>query len=675
MKKMFAKWKTLSCWLRAFFFVALAFLAVGLGTLGSVQSTGGSYELQYQTTEDAKAPSVVFNVSVPKSVQDNLQGRSVRLTQVYLNLGNIYSQDAAVTLILTGSSSASGAAGNSTSSSTETTSRKIATIADPARAKMEEKWVAGGGFNWIAPFNMSDWYTSSFTSSRSNYYIKLAVSTNSASSTKKANVLINEVVFAGEIYSGNTATGERVLLNATIDSASQLPTLAGEEMTDAIKRASALVDSQRIPSLAQSSYFRFGREEGAIMQNIAEMRRGGEYVERDVYYGDKTYNALGLDIAAFGTLIFGMSPFGVRFFSMLAAFGALVVGYSLVKRLTKSDRAAFFFGLLFALGSITMALAHVAMPMMVGVFALLLSFSLCHKFYAQGIRKAKPSAVMPLLLSGLAGAIAVCVHGAFLVPVLGVVALFVAGMLRQQKAKAYQLERAQAEDGDPVLQAQVLSEFRYKNVAAPVVFGVSLLLGIFLFSLLAMLPASYAYIKLFYAPTSGVSIFTLCWKAFAAGFTGGSAAAWGPFVRTFVGTGDRFAVTAAAVNPVALIAAVCGILFSVIRIVKIVLAAKQGLQKEGRAALRAAVIPLVLFLLSLVLTFFAGDSVAFVLLAYIAAFMAGAIELHALLGEGGKGSKAAIAVFITLLAVGFALLAVFTFSIPLPASFVGSFAA
>lgn len=45
MAKIFGKWKKLSVFARAFAILALVFFLVGLGTLGSVQSTGGNFEL------------------------------------------------------------------------------------------------------------------------------------------------------------------------------------------------------------------------------------------------------------------------------------------------------------------------------------------------------------------------------------------------------------------------------------------------------------------------------------------------------------------------------------------------------------------------------------------------------------------------------------------------------
>ncbi|MGN1076908.1 MAG: ArnT family glycosyltransferase, partial [Candidatus Gallimonas sp.] len=375
MGKTSAKWKQLSRFFRAFLFVALAFLVVGLGTLGTVQSAGKGYELQYQTSEDAKTPSLIFHITPPKDKEGN--NITVRLTQVYLNLGAIYSEEGAVTLTMNRASSAT---------SSSFTSSKSATLADATRCELAEGQQDADLFNWIAPFDASAWSNVNVTSYP---YYKLSVSTSSSSTTKKANVLVNEVVFVGEGYEDGELNGKRYLLPAEIDSHSTLPYDAekGESVSDAVKKASAVLDSQKMPSTTQSSFFRFGKEEQKILASVTEMRVGSTYVEGDVYYGDETYNALGLDLCALGTLVFGMSPFGLRFFPMLAAFGILLVGYFFVKCLFRSDKAAFVFAVLFALCGASLSLAHLGTPLTIGLFFLLASLSACHKFYAEGMKK------------------------------------------------------------------------------------------------------------------------------------------------------------------------------------------------------------------------------------------------------------------------------------------------
>lgn len=679
MKNTSTKRKRHSGFLIAFLALALAFLAVALGTIGTDRSTGNFYELQYQTAADAKEPNVIFKLSAPKDEDGNTL--TVRLSQVYLNVGTIYSDNAAVTLRMNRAS---------TATSTSFSSSKSVTIADPSRTELPDGAVAGGDFNWIAPFDTTSWSGTNLTTYP---YYKLAVYASSSSS-KIANVLISEVVFEGEVYEDGEGTGEYVLIPAEISPNSELPydESKGETQEDAYNKACALVDSQYIPTLSQSSFFRYGKEEAEMLSTVAEVRIGATYVSGDVYYGNTAYNSLGLDLLALSTLIFGVSPFSMRFFSVLASFGVLIVGFFLVKRLAKSEKAALVFAVLYALCGLSMSFAHLGTPLMIGVFFLVSALSCCHKFYAEGMKKASSSAAVPLVGAGILSALAVLVNGAFLIPVIGVAGLFAAGMVRQQKARRHYLDLAIAEaeaeeetaaevpeeertvsEGRKKV-AAVLSEYRYKNAVAALSFAGAFLAGLFVLSLVLMLPASYAYVKLFHDPSAQIGILLLGWKAFAGGFTAGASGAFSPFLRTFIGTGEQYAVTAAVVNPVALIAALFGIVFAVYRIISLI--AGKNFGRETRVQLRTLAVPLAGVVLSLITASFAGA--AFVFAAYCFAFVLAAVGLKTLGESGDKGRLAVKIILIAglaLLILCFLLFGVFTFSIPLPQSFIAQFAA
>ena len=77
MNKIRKTWKRLSAFARAFVILALVFFVVGMGTLGSVQSTGESYELK-------KGASVVFRL-------EKQEGQT-SLKYLYLNIGTIYNE-------------------------------------------------------------------------------------------------------------------------------------------------------------------------------------------------------------------------------------------------------------------------------------------------------------------------------------------------------------------------------------------------------------------------------------------------------------------------------------------------------------------------------------------------------------------------------------------------------
>ena len=178
-----------------------------------------------------------------------------------------------------------------------------------------------------------------------------------------------------------------------------------------------------------------------------------------------------------------------------------------------SDKAGMIFAILFGLAGMTLSFGGLGTPLMIGVFFLLASVNLCHRFYARGMKNAGFVSALPLILSGLSAACAVCVHGAFVIPVIGVALLFAAGMVRQYRARRYYLDKAiaaaeteesasaQAEEKETPspakrMVAEVVSEYRYKNAAAIASFAASFVIGALVIALLAILPSYFAYVKL-----------------------------------------------------------------------------------------------------------------------------------------------------------------------------------
>ena len=686
MKKFTENWKNLSVFFRVFLLIALLFFAVGLGTVGSVQSTGKSFVLQSKQGNDTEEPFVIFELQLPEDIESKSK---IAMREIYLNVGAIYSDTAVAELRL----------GRTGSVSSNTTSSSFSTVrADDgskdgglnlklfnrfASGQRDEKTVAVEDveFNWVkAPFIFKE--TSSHTLNSYSYYCLTA---------KNCNILINEIVFVGEeLDKDNNGTGKMRAIEATINEYSLLPydADAGKTKEDALKKAAAMVDSPRIPTLSQSSFFRYTEDELYSLMTVAEMRAGNSYLSGSVYRGDKVYNSLGADLLTLGTLIFGLSPFGLRFFSMLASFGVLVFGFLFVRKLFKSDKAGLIFAVLYALCGLSISLAHLGTPLMIGLFFLVASLQLCYKFYADGMKKVNFAGVFPLVLSGLFAALSVCVNGLYVLPVLGVVGLFVAGMFRQQTAKRYRLDKAIAEyeeiKGESEEESEaakekkkaavsIAQEYRMKNTVAPLAFGAALLLGLVVLSLLFILPASFAYVKIYDNPASPhYNIFTLAWKAFAGGFVGKNAANdFALFYTAFKGTGAGASVFGICINAVAALVGLFGLGFAIYRLVMIIRNKQFG--KEERAELRTIIIPVAGLLLSFVATVvaaFSGGAYAFLLLGSIFAFALAANSTEMLTSgdKTAKWAKIVMWVVFGLLCACFALFAVFTFSIPLPAS-------
>ena len=652
MKKNF--WKNATKYFRAFLILALAFLAIGLGTLGSVISTGDSFVLTAKQEGDAKEPSIMVHVMLPEGLDASINVGNVYVKKVLVNVGAVYLSAGESVELRIGRGSKSDLIYDLT--------YPMAIPSVYSAATEETEAVANVAYNWLV-FDVTE-IASDGWRLRSYPYYYFAV--------RGGSVCINEVLFVAETNSLPEEEREDILLDTELDDASVIRRAEGESKAEALERASAVLDSQHLPSLTSSSFDSFSEEEAYSLMTIREMRAGGSYVTGDTYLADTVYSALGTDILALGTLIFGMSPFGLRFFPFLAAFGVLVVGYLFVRDLSKSERAGFIFAALYALSAAFFAAGHLGTPLMLGVFFFTASVYFCHKFYAKGMKTADLKGASPVILSALFGALAICVNGVWTIPMLGVVALFAAGMVRQKKAKEYYLAKAEEapepvetaeEESVPALppKQRVEAEYRFKDRAAIASFTVVFLVGTLLLSLLAVIPAYLPYVRVFGDPASPMGVFAVAWKLFAGGFAGANATSYAQswsLHTIFAGAGDVYGVTVAGV-----LTAIVAVAASIVALVWFLLFKKES----GKNVLRALVIAAAGLVLALVCSFFGGGAFGFLLTALVFLFAIGGFAGDKVLAEGGKAAKAVMWVFAALLILSFVLLIPFTFSVPLPA--------
>ena len=672
---------------RIILIVALVFLVIGMSTLGSFYSAGDAYELKTQGNS-AETPTVIFRLTNPSTTDEHGHSATqyLRLKHIYVNIGAAYIAEGETTTIRAEvAASTTGSVSNSRRF--DYTFGNFVSATDEAQEDGEEYPNVYYSWQDMVPADSDGWSISSYR------YVRLTA--------RGANVLLNEVVFVGEVMASSASnaegTGEIVVIPATIESATPL---MGETEEEAAARAAALLDSQVMPSLNSFRMNKLSDEETLSMMTIREMYTGAEYGEGNIYTGERVYGSVGEEILALGTLIFGMSSFGLRFFPMLAAAGALVCGAFLARRIAKKDAAGIIFAVLFALACAPLALGGLGTPLMIGVFFFLLSVNSCHYFYANGMRTEKFTSALPLLVSGLAGALAILTHGAYLVPMVGVVALFACGMVRMRRARRVYLDKAIAEveaeetapaepaeapapsvpapveDARPALSparrkvAAVAAEYRNKTSIALVTFLGALVVGAFVLGLILATPMYFTWLKLIDNPASpSMNIIALAATAFAGGFTGVNpggmgSSAWNVVYSISRVNGEAYsALYASVINFAALIAVLFAVVSAVVHLVMLCRTKEWG--REERAAIRGIVVPAVGIILALVTAIFAKDAVQFVLLAYIFAFVLAAAEAVKLM----QTSKAKLVrilcwVELALLVVMFVLLFVFTTGLP-----------
>ena len=673
---------------RIILIVALVFLVIGMSTLGSFYSAGDAYELKTQGNS-AETPTVIFRLTNPSTTDEHGHSATqyLRLKHIYVNIGAAYIAEGETTTIRAEvAASTTGSVSNSRRFD-YTFGNFVSATEAGAQEDGEEYPNIYDSWQDMVPADSDGWSISSYR------YVRLTA--------RDANVLLNEVVFVGEVMASSASnaegTGEIVVIPATIESATPL---MGETEEEAAARAAALLDSQVMPSLNSFRMNKLSDEETLSMMTIREMYTGAEYGEGNIYTGERVYGSVGEEILALGTLIFGMSSFGLRFFPMLAAAGALVCGAFLARRIAKKDAAGIIFAVLFALACAPLALGGLGTPLMIGVFFFLLSVNSCHYFYANGMRTEKFTSALPLLVSGLAGALAILTHGAYLVPMVGVVALFACGMVRMRRARRVYLDKAIAEveaeetapaepaeapapsapapeeDARPALSparrkvAAVAAEYRNKTSIALVTFLGALVVGAFVLGLILATPMYFTWLKLIDNPASpSMNIIALAATAFAGGFTGVNpggmgSSAWNVVYAISRVNGEAYsALYASVINFAALIAVLFAVVSAVVHLVMLCRTKEWG--REERAAIRGIVVPAVGIILALVTAIFAKDAVQFVLLAYIFAFVLAAAEAVKLM----QTSKAKLVrilcwVELALLVVMFVLLFVFTTGLP-----------
>ena len=675
---------------RIIFILALIFLVIGLSTLGSFYSAGDAYELKTQGSS-AEAPTVVFQLRNPTTTDEHGHSTTqyLRLRHIYVNIGAAYIEEGETATIRAEIDTAPNNSAVASSRRLDYTFGNFVTDEDTEGTPEDAAEYPNIYYSWqdMVPSTSSGWAVSSYD------YVRLIA--------RDANVLLNEVVFVGEVMesssSSSEGTGEMVVVPATIYSATPL---IGETDEEAAARAGALLDKQVMPSVNEYRMNKLSDEETISMMTIREMYEGASYGTGNVYTGERVYGSVGEEILAFGTLIFGMSPYGLRFFPMLAAAGALLCGAFLARRVAKNDWAGVIFAALFLLACAPLALGGLGTPLMIGVFFFLLSVNSCHYFYANGMRTEKFASALPLLVSGLAGALAILTHGAYLVPMVGVVALFACGMVRMRRARRVYLDKAIAEveaeetapaepaeapapsapapeeDARPALSparrkvAAVAAEYRNKTSIALVTFLGALVVGAFVLGLILATPMYFTWLKLFDNPASpSMNIIALAATAFAGGFTGVNpggmgSSAWNVVYSISRVNGEAYsALYASVINFAALIAVLFAVVSAVVHLVMLCRTKEWG--REERAAIRGIVVPAVGIILALVTAIFAKDAVQFVLLAYIFAFVLAAAEAVKLM----QTSKAKLVrilcwVELALLVVMFVLLFVFTTGLP-----------
>ena len=379
--------KKIGAYTWALIVLVFVFLTAGLFTLGSARTTGESVLLKGGNT-------AYYTVNV---------GSDDKLAAVYVNLGEVYVESgeaATVTVKTASTSSPSTTAGNW---STFGTAFDAAAVTTTAKGEATH-------YNWIE-----------FTQSKARTVKKISI-------TASANVRLNEIVCLNE-------DGEQLTLTVYNPSSS---TYTQARMTE----LAAAFDAQDSFTTNKNAYYTYSLDEGAYMLSVQNVLSGNELLEDSVYHLDTNFNYLATAAMAGSVAIFGTSLFALRLPALLSACCILVFAFFLLKELLKSEKTAFVFSVLLAVGGLLVTVGRFGAPYMMVASALVASAYFMYRFFSKGITN-DLSGGGNVLLSGVFAAIAMAMDATALIPAIAVLVIFGFGLHRQHVA--YQLALSKTE--------------------------------------------------------------------------------------------------------------------------------------------------------------------------------------------------------------------------------------
>lgn len=480
---------------KAAFFLVLALFIVGACTIGGFNGGGSAYLAEEGST-------VAFYLDY----QDG-----ATLDKVYLNAGTAYAETGTAFTVTVRTSSNS-----------------------------SESWITSYGFG---AKKISNLYSSDAEALGTNYdWVQLRDESNTtALSTSRrlvqlefsCPVLVNEVVFVDT--NGN-------VIPAYVE-ADDVRELLGEEQwvtwgttfraQSGNEGLANLLDAQQNVETGNTVYSDFTEDEMyTLMQieNIVEL--GSRVPDGGVFNADTDHGAFAVLPYVLSTLIFGRSAFGLRIVSVLFTAALVWMIWLLARELfahgdKKKEGWAFLTACLFAGGGLALTVGRLGLYLPMLAFLIVGSFYFMYRFFARGISEERPAkSACNILVSGLLFALAVASDPKMLLAGVGVVALFIAGAVRLERAYKAKRQALRAEMRDANAKetsrevmlenaaaaeeksAALGAELSYARRLVCLLFFVSFAVGTFLFIVLSAIPSNSIFMRLYEAnprsPTLGI---------------------------------------------------------------------------------------------------------------------------------------------------------------------------
>ena len=266
------------------------------------------------------------------------------------------------------------------------------------------------------------------------------------------------------------------------------------------------------------------------IENIVEL--GSRVPDGGVFNADTDYGAFAVLPYVLSTLIFGRSAFGLRIVSVLFTAALVWMIWLLARELfahgdKKKEGWAFLTACLFAGGGLALTVGRLGLYLPMLAFLIVGSFYFMYGFFARGISEERPAkSACNILVSGLLFALAVASDPKMLLAGVGVVALFIAGAVRLErayKAKRQALREEMRDANAKETSREVMlenaaaaeeksaalgAELSYARRLVYLLFFVSFAVGTFLFIVLSAIPSNSIFMRLYEAnprsPTLGI---------------------------------------------------------------------------------------------------------------------------------------------------------------------------
>lgn len=568
-KNFFARWSKFT---KAALILVLALFVVGACTIGGFNGGGGACFLQADS-------SVVFYLDYQNSAT---------LDKVYINAGTAYTEIGSTYTITVRTASATSTSDSPWGSSYGFGAKTFSNVYSSSANAV------GTNYNWVQVRDESN--ESTLTSTRRLVQI-----------TASCDMLINEVVFVDT--NGNVIPAyvdyDTVHAFFNANSSYQWDTFGTAFRTQrGYDGLSDLVDAQYNYTAGNTAYSNFTEDEMyTLMQieNVVELGSRG-LSQGSVFNADTDHGTFAVLPYALSTLIFGRSAFGLRIVSVLFMAATVWMIWLLARELfargdSKKEGWAFLTACLFAGGGLALTVGRLGLYLPMLAFFIVGSFYFMYRFFDRGLSEEKPAkSACNILVSGLLFALAVASDPKMLLAGVGIVALFIAGAVRLERAYAAK-RRAIREEMRAANEKETSQEAMLANAAAAeeksaalggelsyarrlvyLLFFAAFVLGSFLLIVLSAIP-SYSALVYLYDPnpaSATAGIFDLLGHMFgdafsltnATSFTAGNAVnAFGWFIglkgaTLFSATADgTYIALNAQVNLAMAVTALVGFLF------------------------------------------------------------------------------------------------------------------